>query len=93
MAKNVDFKKLFLSILFDLMGLLSFTIPGVGEFSDIVWAPLSFWLMTKMYQGSLGKISGFINFVEEAFPGMDFIPTFTLTWFYEQLLKKKTLVN
>jgi len=93
MAKNVDFKKLFLSILFDLIGLLSFTIPGVGEFSDIVWAPLSFWLMTKMYQGSLGKISGFINFVEEAFPGMDFIPTFTLTWFYEQLLKKKTLVN
>ena len=93
MAKNIDFKKLFLSILFDLIGLLSFTIPGVGEFSDIVWAPLSFWLMTKMYQGSLGKISGFINFVEEAFPGMDFIPTFTLTWFYEQLLKKKTLVN
>jgi len=93
MAKNIDFKKLFLSILFDLIGLLSFTIPGVGEFSDIVWAPLSFWLMTKMYQGNLGKISGFINFVEEAFPGMDFIPTFTLTWFYEQLLKKKTLVN
>ncbi len=80
-----DYKKLLLSIIFDALGLLSFTVPGIGEFEDIVWAPVAYWLMTKMYPGSLGKVSGLITFVEEALPGTDFIPTFTLTWLFENV--------
>ncbi len=86
---NSKYIKLGLSILFDALGLLSFAIPGVGEFEDIVWAPLSYWLMTKMYAGTLGKVSGIISFVEEAIPGTDFIPTFTITWFVEHYYFKK----
>ncbi len=78
-----NYAKLILSLLFDAIGMLSFVIPGIGEFSDVIWAPLSFWLMTRMYPGMLGKTTGLINFVEEAIPGMDFIPTFTLTWLYD----------
>ena len=44
-----------LAIFFDIIGMLSFTIPGIGELSDVVWAPLSVYLLTKMYKGVEGK--------------------------------------
>ncbi|ALJ04321.1 hypothetical protein APS56_03825 [Pseudalgibacter alginicilyticus] len=83
------YKKLILGILFDAIGFVSFVIPGIGEFTDIVWAPISGWLMTKLYKGKAGKIAGIIAFVEEVLPGFDVIPTFTLMWVYTYLLKKK----
>ncbi len=89
MNKNINLTKLVLSLLFDAIGMASFVIPGVGEFSDVIWAPLSYWLMTKMYPGKIGQVSGVINFVEEAIPGLDFIPTFTLTWLYVTFLSNK----
>lgn len=89
MKKKPDYTKLVLSIIFDAIGMLTFTIPGVGEFGDIIWAPLSYWLMTRMYAGSLGKVSGVISFIEEALPGTDFVPTFTLTWLYETFRERK----
>jgi len=76
------YKKLALSLLFDAIGYTSFLIPGIGEFADIVWAPASAWLMTKLYKGKSGKIGAVISFIEEAMPGLDVIPTFTLMWLY-----------
>ncbi|GFZ85538.1 hypothetical protein GCM10011531_15940 [Aquaticitalea lipolytica] len=76
------YKKLALGIVFDALGYTSFIIPGIGEFADIIWAPVSAWLMTKMYKGKTGKVAAIINFVEEALPGFDVIPTFTLMWLY-----------
>lgn len=81
--------KLFLGILFDAIGYVSFLIPGIGEFSDIIWAPLSGWLMTKLYKGKSGKIGGVITFFEEALPGLDIIPTFTLMWIYTYVFSKE----
>jgi len=89
MTKNINLTKLILSLLFDAIGMYSFVIPGIGEFSDVIWAPLSYWLMTKMYAGKIGQVSGVINFIEEAAPGLDFIPTFTLTWIYDTFLSKR----
>ncbi|MGC1206174.1 MAG: hypothetical protein WA839_14990 [Flavobacteriaceae bacterium] len=83
------YKVLALSILFDALGYVSFIIPVIGEFSDIVWAPLSGWLMTKLYKGKSGKIAGVITFVEEALPGLDVIPTFTLMWLYTYVFTGK----
>ena len=84
------YKLLLLSVLFDGVGMLSFVIPFVGEFSDVVWAPLSAFIMFKMYKGTEGKIGGLVSFVEEAGVfGTDFLPTFTLTWIYKYLLKKR----
>ena len=67
-------KKLALSILFDAIGFITFI--------DIIWAPLSAYLMTKMYKGTKGKVGGVISFIEEIVPGMDIIPTFTIMWLY-----------
>ena len=73
------YKKLLLGILFDALGYVSFIIPGFGEFTDIIWAPISAWLLIKLYKGNTGKVAGVISFIEEILPGFDIIPTFTLT--------------
>lgn len=83
------YTKLIFGIVLDAVGYVSFLIPGIGEFSDIIWAPLSGYIMTKLYKGKPGKIAGVIAFVEEALPGLDVIPTFTLMWLYSYVFKKK----
>jgi len=80
---------LFLSLLFDAMGMLSFVVPVLGESFDVIWAPVAAILIFKMYKGTEGKIAGAVTFIEEAMPGLDIIPTFTLTWIYKFLIKKK----
>ena len=87
------YKKLGIGLLLDALGMVSFIIPGIGEFSDIVWAPISGWLMTKLYAGKAGKVAGVITFVEEALPGFDVIPTFTLMWFYTYVFSSKTEIK
>ncbi|QLE03013.1 hypothetical protein HX109_16075 [Galbibacter sp. BG1] len=88
-SEKGKYKKLFLGLLFDAIGMFSYAIPGIGEFSDIIWAPLAGWLMTRMYKGRVGQGAGAITFIEELVPGLDIIPTFTLTWLYTYVLKKK----
>ena len=81
-------RNLVLGILFDAIGMLSFTIPFIGEFSDVIWAPLSAYLMTRLYKGSIGKIGGVFSFIEEIVPFTDVIPSFTIMWFYTYFISK-----
>lgn len=84
------YRLLFWGILFDGVGLLSFVIPFLGEFFDVIWAPLSAFIIYRMYKGTNGKLGSLISFVEEiGILGTDFIPTFTLTWIYKYLIKKE----
>lgn len=80
--------KLILGIIFDLVGMLSYIVPVFAEVTDIVWAPISGFLMMAMYKGMTGKVAGVISFIEEAFPFIDIIPTFTLTWIYKYVINK-----
>ena len=91
MSKLQDNKirNLFLGLLFDALGMLSFFLPGIGEFSDVIWAPLAGWLMTRMYKGKIGQAAGLVTFVEELVPGLDVVPTFTIMWVYTYLLSGK----
>lgn len=77
-----------LSLLFDGIGYLSYLIPGIGEFLDLLWAPLAGWLMSRMYKGNSGKVAGIVTFVEELVPGLDIIPSFTIMWLYTYVFKK-----
>lgn len=84
------YKLLLLSIVFDVIGTLSFIVPGIGEFSDVIWAPVSVYFIFRMYKGTEGKVAGVVSFLEEiGIFGTDLIPTFTLTWAYTYLIKKK----
>ena len=77
-----------MSLLFDIIGSLSFIIPGIGEFLDVIWAPVAGWIMTRMYKGNAGKVAGVITFLEEILPVSDIIPSFTLMWVYTFVIKK-----
>tara|TARA_B100001093_G_scaffold329949_1_gene314983 strand:- start:2980 stop:3252 length:273 start_codon:yes stop_codon:yes gene_type:complete len=88
MIKKNPISYLILSILFDAIGMLSYIIPFFGEFSDFIWAPVSGWIMSKMYSSKQGKMAAVIQTIEELIPGLDVIPTFTLMWIYTFVLKK-----
>ena len=79
---------LILSLLFDGIGMLSYVVPVFAEATDIFWAPISAILLMVMYKGTTGKLAGVFGFIEEVFPFIDIIPTFTITWFYTYILKK-----
>lgn len=78
-------KKLLLGLLFDGCGYISYVFPPF----DFLWAPLSAYLMTKLYKGTSGKVAAAISFIEEAIPFIDFIPSFTLMWIYTYVFSKK----
>lgn len=85
------YRNLILGLVFDMIGNLSYIIPGVAEFTDIIWAPISSFLISRMYKGNVGKIAGVFSFIEEALPGFDVIPTFTITWFYTYVFNKNKI--
>ncbi len=68
-------------ILMDILGYATFAIPLIGEFADIIWAPISAMIFYRTFGGWKGAIGGTFNFLEEILPGLDFIPTFTITYF------------
>lgn len=69
---------LWLCILLDVVGLLSYVVPGMGELIDAVWAPISAFLFSRLFGGIKGTI---LVFLEEILPFTDVIPTFTITYF------------
>ncbi|WP_179345103.1 hypothetical protein [Winogradskyella ursingii] len=77
------YKKLVISIICDALGYVSFIFPPF----DFIWAPLSAYLMTKLYKGKEGKVAAVISFIEEALPFLDVIPTFSMMWFYTYKFK------
>lgn len=76
-------------IMMDLLGFISYGIPVLGELLDVVWAPVSALIFMKLFGFRKGFLGGLFNFVEEALPGLDFIPTFTITWFIYAFKKKQ----
>ena len=50
-------------IAMDLVGMLSYILPGVAEFLDIIWAPISGYVFFKLFGGRLGLIGGVLYFL------------------------------
>jgi len=87
-ASDKKQKQLILSLLFDAIGMFSYTLPFIGEFADLAWAPISGIILASMYKGTVGKIGGVVSFLEELLPFTDILPTFTLTWVYTYYFSK-----
>ena len=68
-------------LVMDAIGCASYLFPGLGEFSDIIWAPISAIIFYRTFGGWKGAFGGVFNFIEEILPGTDFIPSFTIMWF------------
>src|SRR5215212_1150089 len=67
-------------LVMDFLGCATYAVPFFGEFLDILWAPVSAFIFFRMFGGVRGFFGGAFNFFEELMPGLDFIPTFTITW-------------
>lgn len=90
--KDEKVKKLLLGLLFDGIGMISFSIPLLGEFSDVIWAPIAAFIMTRMYKGRVGRVASILTFVEEIIPFTDVIPSFTITWIYTYYFQKQNKI-
>ncbi|MCY1224570.1 hypothetical protein D3C87_60140 [compost metagenome] len=88
-ASDKKQKQLMLSLLFDAIGMFSYALPFLGEFADFAWAPISGFILARMYKGTVGTVGGIISFLEELFPFTDILPTFTLTWIYTYYFSKE----
>ncbi len=86
-------KLLIKGLFYDAVGMATMAIPLVGPFLDLAWAPFAANKMTEMYPGKKGKIASVLVFLEEILPFTDFIPTFTLMWFYTFVWKKEPMQN
>lgn len=78
-------------IIMDLIGMASYIIPGLTEFTDIVWAPISGFVFYLLFGGRFGVIGGTLDFLEEIIPFTDFIPSFTIAWFIRKNQAAKRL--
>lgn len=76
-------------LIMDLLGSATYLLPGLGEWFDILWAPVSALIFFKSFGGKVGRIGSIINFAEEILPFTDIIPTFTIAYFYNHYFKKE----
>jgi hypothetical protein len=67
-------------IIMDALGCATYLIPGLGEWFDVGFAPISAIIYFVAFKGVRGMVGGSVNFLEELLPGTDIIPTFTITW-------------
>ena len=81
------YKKLVKCVLLDTVGMLSFSIPVIGPFIDVIWAPIAASISYKMFGEKRGKYTSLITFIEEILPATDVIPSFTIFWFIFDFLK------
>ena len=78
-------------IIMDVIGYFTYAIPVLGEFADVIWAPISAIIFYITFGGWKGTFGGLFNFVEELLPGTDFIPSFTIMWIVQYISKKKNI--
>jgi hypothetical protein len=76
-------------LVMDILGCVFVMIPLIGPVIEMLFAPISAIIYLRMFGVRRGLFGGIFNFVEELIPGLDFIPTFTITWFVRYANQKK----
>jgi hypothetical protein len=93
---HIKYKKLIKCVILDTVGMLSFSIPVIGPFIDVIWAPVAASISYKMFGDKRGKYTSLITFIEEILPVTDVIPSFTIFWLLFDFLnigKEKKYLN
>ena len=87
--KRVDpMTQLMLCIGMDILGVITYVIPGAGEFADMVYAPIQGAVAWMMFGGeSWGKLWTGIAFAEELAPLVDIMPSMTIGWVLKFVVK------
>lgn len=93
MIKQQTSTSLIFCVLMDFIGYASYALPVLGEFGDIIWAPISALIFFRTFGGWKGAFGGLFNFVEEILPGLDFIPSFTIMWLWQRMKKPQQQIT
>ncbi|OQP61581.1 hypothetical protein [Niastella populi] len=93
MIKQQTSTSLIFCVLMDFIGYASYALPVLGEFGDIIWAPISALIFFRTFGGWKGAFGGLFNFVEEILPGLDFIPSFTIMWLWQRMKKPQQRIT
>jgi hypothetical protein len=81
--------KLLAAILIDLIGMVSYILPGASELLDIILAPISALLVYILFNRKLSWAS--FTFLEELLPFTDVVPSATIAWYFHyQKMETKT---
>ena len=80
-------------LVMDFLGYATYAVPFFGEFLDLLWAPISAIIFFRMFGGAKGFFGGAFAFFEELMPGLDFIPTFTITWVLQYFRRGRVVQN
>ena len=75
-------------IILDLIGCFSYIILPFGP----IWAVISGIIFYFLFGRKFGLFGGIFSFIEELFPGIDFIPTFTIAWVIRKYEIEKLLL-
>jgi hypothetical protein len=92
-VKQKPLPPLALCLLMDMLGCASYAIPFFGELFDLIWAPISALIYWRLFGGVKGFLGGGFNFIEELLPGLDIIPTFTITWFLQYHKRSRNTIT
>ena len=82
--------KLIICIAIDFLGDASYVIPGIGELEDVAWAPLSAFLLSKLFNNNV--LTSF-EFIKEVLPGTDIIPVATISWLLQYVFSDTFISN
>ncbi|MEO6070428.1 MAG: hypothetical protein ABIN57_10535 [Chitinophagaceae bacterium] len=81
-------------LLMDFLGFAFVAIPLIGPFVEMLFAPISAFIYFRTFGGGKrGLLGGMFNFFEELIPGLDLIPTFTITWFMQYAKRNKQVIQ
>lgn len=80
MEEKEKWTKLVVSLFVDVVGWSSYVLPALGEGEDAIWAPVSAAVVQAMYGN---KLLTAVDFLEEALPFTDALPTATIGWAIE----------
>lgn len=83
--------KLLFCICIDLLGDISFFLPGIGEAEDIAWAPVSSFLLSQLFGGNTAIVS--LEFISQILPlGVtDALPVATIAWLLKYVYEDSSL--
>ena len=90
---NKQQPSIFFCLAMDAMGYASYAVPFLGEFADVLWAPVSAIIFYRTFGGWKGSFGSLFNLAEELLPGTDFVPSFTLMWLWNYIGRKKNNNN
>lgn len=88
---QLDFTKLLLCIVIDILGSANEAVPVVGEVVDVVYAPIAALLLRQLFSGS--NIIFLLEFAEEILPFTDILPLATICWVIEAFFGSGSLAK